>query len=59
MSPNLESAGLRGAQFQAVFGRSRSAEIGWDLWGFLPQSLPRRFRATSLMTVTTPTANQR
>jgi len=35
------SAGLRGARFQAVCGESRSAAIGWNLWGFLPQFLPQ------------------
>jgi hypothetical protein len=35
------SAGLRGARFQAVFGGSSSAGIGWNLWGMLPQSLPQ------------------
>jgi len=40
MSPNLGPAGLRGARFQAVFARSRSAGIGWSLWGFLPHFLP-------------------
>jgi hypothetical protein len=34
-------AGLRGARFQAVFARSRSAGIGRSLWGMLPQSLPQ------------------
>jgi hypothetical protein len=34
------SAGLRGARFQAVSARSRSAEIGWNLWGMLPHLLP-------------------
>jgi hypothetical protein len=42
MSPNLGPAGLRGARFQAVFVRSRSAGIGWGLWGFLPHFLPQR-----------------
>jgi hypothetical protein len=36
------TAGLRGARFQAVFARSRSAGIGWDLWGMLPHLLPQR-----------------
>ena len=35
------SAGLRGARFQAVFGESSPAGIGWNLWGMLPQSLPQ------------------
>lgn len=34
-------AGLRGARFQAVSGRSSYAEIGWNLWGMLPHSLPQ------------------
>ena len=42
MSPNQGSAGPRGARFQAVFARSRSAGIGWDLWGLLPHLLPQR-----------------
>lgn len=36
------SAGLRGARFQADSARLRSAEIGWNLWGVLPQLLPQR-----------------
>jgi len=47
MSPNLGPAGLRGARFQAVFARSRSAGIGWSLWGFLPHFLPQRTRLAS------------
>jgi hypothetical protein len=39
-----DSAGLRGARFQAVSGGSRSAGIGWNLWGFLPQLLPQAGR---------------
>lgn len=35
------SAGLRGARFQAVFGRSSPAGIGWNLWGMLPHLLPQ------------------
>jgi hypothetical protein len=42
MSPIQGPVSLRGARFQAVSARSRSAEIGWTLWGFLPQSLPQR-----------------
>ena len=42
MSPRQSPAGLRGARFQAVFARSRSAGIGWTLWGFLPHFLPQR-----------------
>jgi len=36
-----DSAGLRGTRFQAVSGGSRSAEIGWNLWGMLPHLLPQ------------------
>lgn len=36
-----DSAGLRGARFQADSARSGSAEIGWNLWGKLPQLLPQ------------------
>jgi len=35
------SAGVRGVRFRADFDGSSSAEIGWDLWGTLPQFLPR------------------
>ena len=41
MSPNLGSAGLRGARFQAEFARSNYVEIGWNLWGMLPHLLPQ------------------
>jgi len=41
MSPNLGPAGLRGARFQAVFAGSRSAGIGWNLWGSLSHFLPQ------------------
>ena len=41
MSPIQRTAGLRGARFQAVSARSRSAGVGWTLWGFLPHFLPR------------------
>ena len=41
------SAGLRGARFQAVIARSRSAEIGWNLWGMLPHLLPQDGQASS------------
>jgi hypothetical protein len=41
MSRTWGPAGLRGARFQVVFARSRSAGIGWDLWGFLPHFLPQ------------------
>jgi len=34
-------AGLRGARFQAVFGGSGDAGIGWNLWGTLPHLLPQ------------------
>jgi hypothetical protein len=40
-------AGLRGARFQAVFGRSSPAEIGWNLWGTLPHLLPQESGAMS------------
>jgi hypothetical protein len=42
MSLILRSAGLRGAQFQAVSARSNYVENGWNLWGMLPHLLPQR-----------------
>ena len=42
MTPIQGPVSLREARFQAVSARSRSAEIGWTLWGFLPQFLPHR-----------------
>ena len=48
MSANQGPTGLCGAQFQAVFVRSRSAGIGWTLWGFLPHFLPSRTAADRL-----------
>jgi hypothetical protein len=48
MSPNLGPAGPRGARFHAVFARSRSAGIGWSLWGFLPHFLPQKFFPASV-----------
>lgn len=38
----MRSAGLRGARFQADFGRSNYVEIGWNPWGMLPHSLPQQ-----------------
>lgn len=35
------SAGLRGARFQAVFGGSSPAGIGWNLSGMLPHLMPQ------------------
>lgn len=40
MSPNLGPAGLRGAQFQALFARSNYPGIGSDLCDTLPHLLP-------------------
>jgi hypothetical protein len=41
----VRPAGLRGAQFQAVFARSSYAGIVWNPWGTLPHFLPQQYKA--------------
>jgi hypothetical protein len=48
MSPNFRSAGLRGARFQAEFARFDYVEIGWNLWGMLPHSLPQEIATANI-----------
>lgn len=42
MRPSQESCWTTWGTVSSGFARSRSAEVGWSLWGFLPHFLPRR-----------------
>ena len=44
----MNSSGLRGARFQAVFAGSSYVEIVWNPWGTLPHFLPQAAQRGSL-----------